>query len=221
MLEATITRRVTPDPLADMPIVDAYLRAALLAAEEVVGASGLATLLSKIGLARMVNNYPPDLPVASGQFTFGDYGMLCVGLLTSFGRAGKSMVLRIGRLSAKYATLRQEEVFKLADLNTLKALPLEQQLRLGLEILQAGYRTLMPEVKLRVEDHGIAWAYVAESCPMCVGYEANEPICWGFEGVLQEAAYVQSGKLFEIKEVNCRALGDPACVWEISKRPSG
>jgi predicted hydrocarbon binding protein len=129
------------------------------------------------------------------------------------------MMLRIGRLSTKYAVLRQDEVFNLADLNAVKALPLDQQLRFGLEILQAGYRTLMPDVKLRVEDHGRAWAYVAETCPMCVGYEANEPICWAFDGVLQEAAYMQAGKRFEVKEIACRALGDPACVWEISKRP--
>ncbi|CAG0935548.1 divinyl protochlorophyllide a 8-vinyl-reductase [Thermoflexales bacterium] len=220
MAETGITRKATPEPLAAAPIVDAYLRAALLAAEEVVGAAGLATLLRQIGLAQLVNNYPPDLPVASGQVTFGDYSTLCVGLLTSFGSAGKSMMLRIGRLSAKYALLRQSEVFKVAELNTVKTLPRDQQLRFGLEILQAGYRTLMPELKLRIEDHGEAWAYVAETCPMCIGYAAHEPLCWAFDGVLQEAAYVQSGKIFAVKEVACRAQGDPACVWEISKQPS-
>ena len=219
MSETGITRRATPEPLAATPIVDAYLRSALLAAEEVVGAAGLATVLRQIGLEKLVNNYPPDVPVASGQVTFGDYGTLCVGLLTSFGSAGKSMMLRIGRLSAKYALLRQYEVFKLAELNTVKTLPWDQQLRFGLEILQAGYRTLMPDLKLRIEDHGATWAYVAETCPMCIGYEAHEPLCWVFDGVLQEAAYMQSGKLFEVKEVACRAQGDPACVWEIGKQP--
>ncbi len=90
---------------------------------------------------------------------------------------------------------------------------------MGLEAMQAGYRVLMPRMKLAVEDRGERWAYVAETCPMCAGKEANDRICWIFNGGLMEGTHWQTGKDFEIEEVECRANGGQACVWEVSKKP--
>ena len=60
---------------------------------------------------------------------------------------------------------------------------------------------------------------IYEDCALCAGKQAAEKICWVFNGALQEALKWQTGKDFEIAEVECRALGAPACVWEISKTP--
>lgn len=207
------------DPVADLPMVDAYLLWALQAAEQVIGTQGLTTILRRSGLERLINNYPPDLPVASGQFTFDDYGTLCAGLIEVYGYSGKNMMLRIGRLSAELAVLKQRELFDLAKLDSARELPLELNLRAGLEVLQTGYQAMMPHMQYRLEDHGAAWAYITDTCPMCAGQQASQAMCWLFSGVLQEAAHWQTGKLFEVQEVACRALGDPACVWEISKKP--
>ncbi len=62
-------------------------------------------------------------------------------------------------------------------------------------------------------------AYITEDCPMCAGKLADEPICWLWTGSLKEAAHWQTGKEFEVVQVACRAMGDPACVWEIGKTP--
>ena len=82
------------DPNASLYLVDAYMRWALLAAEEVVGKQGLHVLLRERGLERFIDNYPPELLKISSTITLGDYAQLCAGLLTFFGRAGKSMVIR-------------------------------------------------------------------------------------------------------------------------------
>jgi divinyl protochlorophyllide a 8-vinyl-reductase len=72
-------------------------------------------------------------------------------------------------------------------------------------------------MRLRIEDRGDRLAYVAETCPMCAGVQADLPICLSFTGTLQESMRLTTGKEFAVEEVECRAAGAPACVWEISK----
>ena len=44
-------------------------------------------------------------------------------------------------------------------------------------------------------------------------------MCWLFTGTSLKAGRWQTGKELEIVEVECRAMGAPACVWEVSKTP--
>src|SRR5688500_14643036 len=111
------------DPVASLHLVDAYMRWALLAAEEVVGKKGLQVLLRERGLERFIDNYPPELLKISGTITLGDYAQLCAGLLTFFGRAGKSMVIRSGRLTSKYAIEKQSAVYNVAAKTAAKLMP--------------------------------------------------------------------------------------------------
>jgi predicted hydrocarbon binding protein len=62
-------------------------------------------------------------------------------------------------------------------------------------------------------------AYVTEECSLCAGKAATGPICAIQTGVLQEATRWLTGEEFEVQEVECRAIGASACVWEISKTP--
>jgi hypothetical protein len=55
-----VTARNPADPAASLKMVDAYLRWALLAAEEVVGKQGINVVLREAGLARAINNLPPN-----------------------------------------------------------------------------------------------------------------------------------------------------------------
>jgi predicted hydrocarbon binding protein len=218
-----IRNKPEPDPAADLYLVDAYMRWALLAAEEVAGERGLSIVLREAGLERFIDNYPPDELKISRELTFGDYANLNAGLLNFFGRAAKSMALRIGRLSAQQAIEQQSALFGLAALVTSKVLPVPSQLKLGMENMQSGFRKLSQSVgqdyHLSIEDRGHKLAYIAADCPFCAGKEASGPICWIWVGTLQESVRWLIGREFEIEEVECRATGAPACVWEVSKRP--
>ena len=55
-----ITNKSVHDPVADLHVVDAYMRWALLAAEEVAGKSGLVVVLRQAKLERFIDNYPPN-----------------------------------------------------------------------------------------------------------------------------------------------------------------
>jgi predicted hydrocarbon binding protein len=211
------------DPVSDLYTVDAYLYWALTAAEEVVGKNGLIVVLRQAGLEHLINNYPPNQLKVSSNLTFGDYAALSSGLLDFFGRAGKSMTLRIGRQSARYMVEQQGALFGTAAIMAAKVLPLGTQLKMGLNAAQLGLRKLSQSVgqdlRLRVEDRGDKLLYIAEDCASCAGKQADERICWIQTGGLQEALRWQTGREFNIEEVECRALGAPACVWEVSKTP--
>lgn len=219
MPQIEIRNRAVPDPIAAIPLVDAYMLWALMAAEEVVGKPGLNALLSQIGLGRLIGNYPTGALAATGHIVFADYANLSTGLLTLHGHAGKSLTLRVGQRSARHGIDQQGQLFGLSAMVAVRMLPLSMQIRMGLEAMQAGYRTMMPQMNHHVEDHDNKWAYVVETCPLCAGKEANEPICWINNGVLQEACHWQTGKDFAIEEVACRATGATACIWEVSKQP--
>jgi predicted hydrocarbon binding protein len=211
------------DPVASLHLVDAYMRWALLAAEEVVGQRGLHILLRERGLERFIDNYPPELLKISGDITLGDYAQLCTGLLTFFGRAGKSMVIRIGRLTSKYAIEKQSSVYNVAAKTAAKLMPSGLQVKLVLDSMVNGYNKLYAEngqeLHFRLEERGNKWAFISVECPLCAGKVADLPMCWGRIGTLKEALSWLTGKDFDVEEVECRALGASACVWEVSKTP--
>lgn len=219
MPQSAIRNRTVSDPACDLIMVDAYMNWALQAAEDVVGKQGLNVVLRDAGLERFIDNYPEPYLTASGKLTFADYANLSAGLLLFYGRGGKSMTMRIGRLSTKYSIEQQGQMIGVMALRAAKVLPLPMQMRLGLETLHAVYQVLMPGIQIRVEDRGDKWVWVCETCPYCAGKEADEHICWGFNGVLHESTYWLTGYDFNFEEVECCATGGHACVWEISKTP--
>jgi predicted hydrocarbon binding protein len=209
--------------VADLYIVDAYMLWALMAAEEVVGKNGLTVVLRQAGLDELINNYPPNQLKMARGLTFGQYAAFNAGLLEFFGRAARSMTLRIGRQSARYAVDYQSALFGTAALLAAKVLPVATQVKMGLTAVQLGLRKLSQSVgqdlHFGVEDRGDRVAYVAYDCSICAGKLADEPICLIHNGALQEGLRWQTGKEFEVEEVECRAMGAPACVWLVSKSP--
>lgn len=220
-----IQNKPEKDPVASLYLVDAYMRWALLAAEEVLGKQGLTVLLRKGGLERFIDNYPPEVMKISGTITLGDYAELCSGILTFFGRAGKSMVIRTGRLTSKYAIERQSNIYNVAAKTAAKLLPPAMQVKLVLDSMADGYNKLYAEnnqqLHFKVVDRGETWAFVSIECPLCAGKVADAPMCWGRIGTLKESLHWLTGRDFEVEETACRATGSPGCIWEVNKTPIG
>lgn len=218
-----IRDRTDHDPATEILLVDAYMRWALLAAEEVVGKNGLAVVLRQAGLEQLIGNYPPEQLKATTGLTLGHYASLNAGLLNFFGRAARSMALRIGRNTARYAIDHQGALFGTAALLASKVLPVGTQVKMGLSAMQAGLRRLSQSVgqerHLALEDRGEAWAYIDHDCSMSAGKASDEPIGWIQTGAIQEALHWQTGRDFEVEQVACRSMGAPASVWLVYKEP--
>ena len=218
-----IKNKSAHDPVTDLNVADSYMRWALQATEEVVGKDGLNIMLRDAKLDRFVNNYPPDAADFKSKVTCGEYANLNAALLGFYGRAGKGMVLRIGRLSAKRAIDQQSAMFGVVALMAAKLLPVPMRIKMLMERMQDGFEklnaTIGQTVQQSVEDRGDKLAYINHDCPVCAGKEAGDHICWLFNGALMEGTHWLTGKDFEVEQVECRAMGANACVWEVSKKP--
>lgn len=213
------------DPVAAIPMNDAYMRWALEAAEEVVGKDGLAVVLRQSGLERFIDHYPPDVldPPGSG-ITFGDYASLNAGLLSFYGRPGKGMVMRIGRISARKGIEHQSGVFNLATVLAAKLMPSSTQIKMGLSAMLAGFKVMAEkfgaEFKGEILDGGDHWIYSIQTDPISAGKSADGPIGWLIEGMIEESGRQIFGKFFDVTQIACRSTGAPASVWHVPKQPS-
>lgn len=219
-----ISNKTQYDPVSDFKVMDAYMRSALLAAEEVVGERGMGIVLRQAGMEQVINNYPPNSFNSASGFTFGQYADLCSALLDFFGRPGKSMTLRIGRIAADHTYEMLDDRFKLSKLAAAsKLLPAAAQLKASLMVSQKVLSDLSKEignsVVLKLEDRGNKLAYVDETCVCCAGKETDQPICHVMTGALDQNAQ-RMGRKFNVIQVSCRAMGHPACVWEFDKKPA-
>ena len=218
-----VKNKIQPDPVAELSMADVYMLWALQAAEEVVGKQGLNVVLREVKLERLIDNYPPNAVSLSFNLKASDYSDLFAGLLQFYGRAGKSILLRIGRVSARLAREQQGALFNIGAVTAVRLLPLGMQIKSNMEYIQGGFRKIWhsfgQDMKLRNEDRGDRFAYIAETCPMCAGKQADANMCLSFTGTLNDGLQWLTGKEFEISEVECRAQGALACVWEISKTP--
>jgi predicted hydrocarbon binding protein len=210
------------DPVADMGIPNSYMRWALEAIEEVAGKNGLTIILREAGLEELQDNFPPDNDEFEG-LTAAQYTDLNAAILNFFGRAAKSMTIRVGRVSSRQAIEKQAELFNVVALMALKVMPLNMQLKLGGSQVQDGFRKMWAahgqQFIGRFEEADDAWLHIIETCTMCAGKVADEPMCWLFTGTLREGVQWLTGKEFEVVETECRAMGAPACVWRVSKTP--
>ena len=75
------------------------------------------------------------------------------------------------------------------------------------------------EHRLSLEHQGDKLVYSVQDCIFCAGKQSNKPMCMYLTGNLQGALYWLTGEEFRIEEVECRAMGEKACVWEIHKQP--
>ncbi len=216
-----IKSKTTHDPITDWGCLNAYMRWTLLEAEEIAGPKGLETVLHTASLEKFIGNYPPeDFKV---DCTMSEYAALCAGLLQFFGSTGRNNLIRIGRKCAQRAMIVQKEQLGLDYLAAAsRPLPDELKLKAGVEALIAMWIDLYRQVgghwQARSEDRGDHLTFSVEACTDCVGLEADRPICYVWTGLLLESVAWQMGKEHDIYEIECRALGAPACVWEISKR---
>ena len=196
------------DPVAELHMVDAYMRWALMAVEEVVGKPGLKVVLRENDLERFSEDFPAEKLGVSGDITCQDYANL----------------YRIGRLSTRYAIEKQGKLYNVATRAAVRVMPLEQQISTGLDNLINGFVKLWQEHSenaiVEKEDRGETFAYINATCPNCAGKQADEPICHQSTGMLLETFEWLTGKKIGVEQVACRAMGAEACVWEIDKTAS-
>ncbi len=193
-------------------IVNALVRQALVAAQEVMGTNGLNAVLRSSGLERFVDNLPPD--DLKPAIKTGEYARLNQAIEEFYGRGGRGMLRRIGRASFQYAVREQAALLGIAGV-ALKLLPARQRIKFILNSMVGALKKSNPQVNAWVEEEGDKLAYCESTCAICFGRQSQEPICHLYVGSVGEAVHWATDQDYEIVETLCLAKGDPCCRFEV------
>ena len=191
-------------------LVNAIMRQAILAIEEVMGTRGLNVVLREAGLGRYVDNPPPDNLELGAHAS--EYAALNQAVLNFYGRAGKGMLRRIGRASFRYGVEEQATLMGLVGAG-LKLMPQKVRARFILNQMAKALMDTNDDVCIIATQTSNGLVYADYSCAVCHTIESDKPVCHLITGSVAEAVKWATGKDYQVREIACRAMGDPACVF--------
>ncbi len=195
-------------------------RMLLLSGEEILGRSGMVTVLKSMPAGQhYVETYPPANERL--EFPFQVVSELYPAMVLRYGhQGGRGLLIRMGRACFQHGLREFGPLFGLTDL-AFRLLPLRSKLKFGANAF-ADIFNKHSDQRVRVEDGEQSLAWIIERCPVCWGRVSDLPSCDLAVGLLQESLYwVSGGKLFQVEQTKCRASGDKACVFMIEKTPMG
>lgn len=191
-------------------LVNALMRQAILAIEEVMGTPGLGVVLREAGLERYAGNLPPD-DLELGAHA-SEYAALNQAVESFYGRAGRGMLQRIGRASFRYGVEEQAALMGLVGVG-LKVMPHKTRIRFILNQMAKALMDTNKEVCIVVEDTPDGPVFADYSCAICYNRQADGPVCHLYVGSISEAVKWATGRDYEVQEIACRAMGERACSF--------
>ncbi|MEK7276075.1 MAG: V4R domain-containing protein [Chloroflexota bacterium] len=197
----------------DATIINALLRQALQAIEEVMGKNGLNVVLKEAGLARYIGNYPPNDLKTGAQAK--EYALLNDAIEKFAGRAAKGMLKRIGRASFQWGVKDQAALLGVAGV-ALKLMPVKARAKFIVNNLAKALMDTNPEACITAAEEDGKLIYTDYSCALCHTRHAENAVCHVYVGSLEEAVKWAAGVEPVVAETHCKAKGDPYCRFEIT-----
>ncbi len=199
----------------DAVIVNALVRQALIACQEVMGENGLNAVLNSSGLDRFVGNFPPD--DLETQVLAVEYAQLNQAVEDFYGRGGRGILKRIGKASFQYGINEQPALMGLAGI-ALKALPHKQRIKFVFSSVADALKKSNSQVKAGTGEEKGKIFFTESTCAICNGRESELPICHLLVGSLSEAIVWATGEVYDVRETHCLAMGDEFCRFEVGDK---
>ena len=192
-------------------------RIILQSMEEVIGHIGVNAVLNLANLNYRLNNYPPN-DLEKG-FNFLELSKIQEALESLYGpRGGRGLALRTGRVCFKYGLREFGPLIGATDI-AFRLMPSDPKLRAGADIFAEAFNKYSDQ-RVRVEEQDDRFLWHIERCPICWKRQTDGPVCHLAVGILQESLYWASGgKVYNVEEIACVAMGAPACTILIEKKP--
>lgn len=182
----------------------------MLAIQDVMGLSGLTTILRQAGLQRYVNALPPANPEPGLRAT--EYATLMQAIENYYGRGARGTLMRIGY--ASFGRLVQGQRVRSAAYRALvRLLPMQLRRVQVLRWLAGDLAGPGGRVTVHLDDQRIN--VVDHTSDATAGRQRDLCICWETVGEIQEALKWGTGLEYEVTEMACRAKGDAACRFEV------
>ena len=200
--------------LEDLVLVNALMRQALVAIEEVMGKNGLNAVLHTSRLDQYIDHLPPD--DLEPALNASDYARLNEAIESFYGRGARGILHRIGKASFEYGIREQPALFGLAGV-ALKVLPTKARIRFILSRMAGVVKKANPQLQIDVEETADGFAYVAHICSLCYGRQSDKPVCHLYVGSIAEGVRWVTGQVYHVEETYCMAKGDPYCRFEVTE----
>lgn len=192
-------------------------RIILLSMEEVMGRNGVNAILKLASLPSYMEAYPEDDTKLA--FSFSTLGRITDTLEHAYGpHGGRGLALRVGRACFNYGVRQYGTQLGLTEM-AFRLLPLPMKLSAGARVFAELFNNFTDQ-RVRVEEEEGKLLWHIDRCPLCWERKAQDPVCHLAVGLLQEALYwLSGGKVFNVEEQTCIAMGDATCTIVIDQSP--
>ena len=197
-------------------VENGIMRLALSSTEATLGKSGYHAVLHVAGLDRLLETPPPDNTKL--ETPGEDFSALLTAILNMYGESPTRGLFR--RWGATFGTTAVKRRSSAKLLKTmLSVLPLQRRVQTVLDALVREANTVRGAALHTLTDKPDQYVLTFNDCLYCAGMHPAEPICYTIVGTLEAVLAWGIGRDFTVREVECHARGDAACVFEIDKQP--
>ncbi len=188
--------------------------------QNIVGPNGLKSILNYAHLEKYIDNFPPDNEELA--IPLKDLQTLFCALYELFGSKGaRSVQLRIGHEIVNIGIEKRPTKIKAIQVAS-RLIPETRKIRLVLEKLieygKNAYFSHLDQDPAKIQEEKDYFLLICKSHFESDIVISITPVCFVRVGAIQALVEWITGHPHEVEEIQCRAIGDPADVFKISKR---
>jgi predicted hydrocarbon binding protein len=189
---------------------NARVRRLLLAIQDVMGHSGLATILRQASLQRLASSLPP--PNNEPGLPAAEYAALLQAIENYYGRGARGTLTRVGYAAFDGLVASHRLLAGFYRL-LFRVMPVKSRQLIALRWLAREIAGRRGHVSIQRDDQHIY--LIDRDSDATVGRRRESAICWETLGEIQQALKWSTGREFDVTELECKATGAPACRFEI------
>lgn len=192
-------------------------RIILTALSEVVEPDAAQAVITEAGLPQYLEQFPlNDLELA---FPFEYVSQLQAASENVFGvEEGRAINRKVGRRCLTTGLQQFNPLLGIADLPA-RLMPLGLKMNIGFDMFAMVFNRFTDQV-VRLGDDSQGYLWIIDRCPVCWGRTTDYPCCDLAVGILEEAIiWATGGRVFEVEQISCVAMGHEDCTIRIGKRP--
>jgi len=198
-------------------VPNSLLYIALVTIEEIMGKNGLNAILNASSMTKFRENIPPNDAEQVNPAT--DFSSLVKGLIDVIGVKGaRAIITNAGRKGFRNIVEQSPELFGLVGMELEKMGTDRERISSLLHAITYETNQIFGDGHQTFEEVDGRFIISIHRCSWCHSIQGSEvPICYGEVGFDDEAVFWATKKRYKVTETACRAMGNEACVFEISE----
>jgi predicted hydrocarbon binding protein len=196
------------------------MRVFLETIENIIGPNGLKSILNYARLEKYIGQLPPDND--EKEIPMQDLHRLYLSLHEMFGNRGaRSLQLRVGRENVYRGLQKRPGIARTMQLAS-HLVPETTKMRLALERLVKYMRESSSKSSddfVEIQEKEECFILIQKENIESVGIQSPTPTCGVTLGIIEALVEWMTGHPHEVQEIECRAMGNSADIFRVSKKP--